>query len=94
MIYNVYYITWVVNKLIQPSDLPQILRYDLFTYKLLFSKEKNLFSLPFKFCYFPIFLYRARSSKGDPNGLLSPLKTDNPPPQSSPKIEILISVPI
>lgn len=32
---------WLVHKLIQvKSDLPQILRYDLFSYKLFFSKEK------------------------------------------------------
>lgn len=32
---------WRVNKLIQvKSDLPQILRYDLFSYKLFLSKEK------------------------------------------------------
>lgn len=32
---------WRVNTLIQgKSDLPKILRYDLFSYKLFFSKEK------------------------------------------------------
>lgn len=52
----------MVNKL--PLDLPQIFKYDLFSNKLLLSKDKTYIS-PSEFGYVPgsYFLYRAHLPK-------------------------------
>lgn len=49
---------WSTNK---PSDLHKILRYELLTYKLWFSKDKYI--LHYEFGYFPEFWYRVRLLK-------------------------------
>ena len=55
----------MVNKLTIPSDLPEILRYDMFSNKLLFGDEKkNPYILTLEFDYFVVSLYGTLHLKG------------------------------